>query len=87
MEAHHVLAHRSITSMHDITAFSALPDAPVRVDRPTRRQRLAAAWRARRAGATQTPSLRRPAPVAAASASRRTAKVGAAATDGCRMVA
>ncbi len=87
MDVHHVLTHLSTTSMRDITAFSALPDAPVLIDRPTRLQRLAAAWRTRRAGSTQTPSLRRPVTAAAARSATHTAKVGAAATDGCRMVA
>lgn len=83
MDAHHVLAHLSTSSMRDITAFSALPNAPVLVDRPSRVQRLGAALRARRAGSVQTPSLRRPAAVPALPAAR----VAPQTADACRMVA
>jgi hypothetical protein len=83
MDVHHVLAHRSTTSMTGLTAFSALPDAPVLADHPTRRQRLGAAWRARRAGSMQTPSLRRPVAVPAQQAGKAVPQPA----EACRMVA
>lgn len=77
----HTLAHLSTSSRRDITAFSALPDAPVLPVRPSRFAPLVAAWRGRRDRSAQSPSLRRP---ATALRSRRSAADQAAA---CRMVA
>ena len=87
MDFHHLLTQRSITSMSGLTAFSALPDAPVLAERPSRRQRLTAAWRARRAGLMQTPSLHRPASAPALVPARAVTQVASTSTDGCRMVA
>lgn len=83
MDIHHVLTHLSIGSMTDLTAFSALPNAPVLEDRPSRLERLRAAWRARRAGSVQTPSLHRPATAPAL----RSSRVAPQPADACRMVA
>lgn len=59
MEAHHVLARQYIASLHDATAFSALPGAPVLAERPPRFARLAAAARrVGRAAPRRTPRAR-----------------------------
>lgn len=77
----HTLAHHYVSSLSGVTAFSALPDAPVLPDRSSRFARLATAWRGRRDRPTQTPSLRRPGTVLHA---RTSAPDQVAA---CRMVA
>ncbi|MBI4934152.1 MAG: hypothetical protein HY828_09755 [Actinobacteria bacterium] len=83
MDFHHLLTFLSVDSMDDVTAFSALPNAPVLEDRPSRVARLRAAWRTRRAGSVQTPSLHRP----AAAPALRSARVAPQPADSCRMVA
>jgi hypothetical protein len=77
----HTLAHHHISSLSDVTAFSALPDAPVLPYRPSRSARIVAAWRGRRDRLTQTPSLRRPATVG------HIGKGAPAPAAACRMVA
>lgn len=85
MDFHHVLASRSIAAMTDLTAFSALPGAPVVPDIPSRRDRMVAAWRRRRT-AVRAPQALRPALVTARRADARAA-VPCEAAEGCRMVA
>jgi hypothetical protein len=83
MDAHHVLANLSVGFTTDTTAFSALPNAPVLADRPTRRERLAMAWRARRSGSVHTAALQRPMRVMG----EIPATIATQPADPCRMVA
>lgn len=77
----HTLAHLSTSSLRDVTAFSALPDAPVRPVRQSRFAPLVAAWRGRRDRSAQSPSLRRPSTVVPARSSALDQPAA------CRMVA
>jgi hypothetical protein len=62
MDFHHVLAQHYGNSLGGVTAFSALPDAPVLGDEPSRVRTAIAALRARAISfSTATRPTRRPA--------------------------
>jgi hypothetical protein len=62
MDFHHVLAQHYGDSLRGLTAFSALPDAPVLGDEPSRLRTAIAAVRARATSfSTVTRPTRRPA--------------------------
>ena len=54
MEAHVFLTHQAVRSLDGLTAFSALPDAPVLPYKPRRRRSLRNLARARAAGRQPT---------------------------------
>jgi hypothetical protein len=68
MEAHQVLSQHYLASLTGLTAFSALPDAPVRPERHSRLRTVLTALRQDRVGPTKPEVRRRAAPLCPADA-------------------